>query len=118
MAAVLVVWGAVALGSVALFALRRNQSRSGANDLIIDRGYATLSLPLTHGRAERDAISFRDVKSVEVREGTKRARKGRIIQSWEVWLRRGGEGEEKLHQFIDKQSATDFAQWLREQINV
>jgi hypothetical protein len=112
---VLTAWGVVAFAAIAVFVHRRLRLSSGAEDLVVDPGYATVTLPLTHGRKLRESIPFNELKSVEVREHVQRGRKGGTTRTWQVWLVRKNGADEQLHVFGMEEDAQSFAEWLRSQ---
>jgi hypothetical protein len=118
LAKVLIVWSSIALGSLVVFAQRWRRRQSGADDLIVDPGYATVTLPLTHGRKQREPISFREVSAIHVKEHAQRGRKGGVSKSWQVWLACRDGHEERVQDFGDEPSARGFADWLRDRVGI
>jgi hypothetical protein len=110
---VLIVWSSIVLGSLVVFAQRWRRRQSGADDLVVDPGYATVTLPMTHGRKQRGPISFREVSAIHVKGHAQRGRRGGVSKSWQVWLSCCNGREERVHDFGDEPSARGFADWLR-----
>ena len=92
-------------------------AQSGAHDLVLDPGLATLHLPCTFGRTKRQSVGFQEVESVAVNKMEVRshfAPEGRMISDVPVLLLRG-QPTSPVPLFISKNEAeaTEFAHWLR-----
>ncbi|MBI3878120.1 MAG: DUF3592 domain-containing protein [Verrucomicrobia bacterium] len=109
----------VVLGAAALaFAHRRKRILSGAEDLVLDEGARTLTLPCNRGRKRPRQVAFREVTAVEVRRHEHRSSKGGTTYSYSPMLElRDGRAEE-LADWYDQPKADAFSAWLREKLGV
>lgn len=93
-------------------------AQSGAHDLVLDPGLATMDLPRTFGRKKRQSIGFQEVESVAVTKMKIRSHFApgeTMISDVPVLLLRG-QPTSPVPLFISKYEveATEFADWLRE----
>jgi len=112
------VAGAIVLAATAIvYFWRRTRLLSGADDLVIDEGAGTISLPQTFGRKRPVNVDFNAVQSVYLDEIPHRGKYG-YYYSWAVTLALQNVAEtEKLTDWYDQEKALAFAGWLRERLH-
>jgi hypothetical protein len=91
--------------------------QSGAEDLVLDEGARTLTLPLTFGRKQTTQVTFDEVKSVEVKSIMHSSSKGRVSYTYAPSLCfKNLNSEEILANWPSREKAESFTAWLREKI--
>jgi hypothetical protein len=116
---VTVAWSVVFGAAVCVYIWRRVRLASGADDLVIDPGTGTVSLPLTFGRKQREMLLRADVLGVEVAEKRTRGSKGRDRVVHRVALRLRGDGRtETLVECSRAEDAERMAAWLRKELDL
>ena len=111
--------GALVLAATAVvFWWRRARLLSGVDDLVIDEGARTVSLPQTFGRNRASILQFNTVQEVYLETIAHRS-KGGYYYSWAVTLAlQNTAAPERLADWYDEEKALALAGWLRERLHL
>jgi hypothetical protein len=113
---VFVAWLVVIALALGVFMWRSIRLRSGADDLILDQGAQSISLPMTFGRKQRVLLLRSQIKGIQVREQIEQSQRGTPNIKHHVELIHDGDVTAKLAEYPDRESAERLERWLREQL--
>jgi len=110
---------AIFCAGIAAYLWQGQKIHSGNQDLIIDEGSHTISLPKTFGRKKLLTIAFSDVDAIKVEPIEHRSSRGSSY-SYAPTLRLKGEqsGNFRLANWYYQHKAEAFTAWLREQLGM
>jgi hypothetical protein len=101
-----------------VFWWRRARLLSGVDDLVIDEGARTVSLPQTFGRNRASCLEFSAVRAVYLETIAHRS-KGGYYYSWASTLElQNNASPERLTDWYDEEKSLAFAGWLRERLHL
>jgi hypothetical protein len=106
----LACWAVVIAVAAYFWWRRRARIASGAEDLVIDRAYATLTLPVEHGRTESQQVPLASIAGVALDE-VKRPNGRRTVSSWVPYLT-AGEQRLRITTWGNRDQADAFVAWL------
>jgi len=113
-------WITILVGTLGFAAQRWLKNHSGNDDLIIDDGARTISLPLTFGRTTRETFDFPGIRGVVIEKFAHSTKNGRTTYSYAPALRLKDKKDANttIVDWYDQQRATAFAAWLRQQLGL
>ena len=115
----LLTWGLICLGSLAVGLWQGVRTLAGKYDLVIDELNRSIELPATCGRKTRKSMPLGAIKEVRVETIQPPASKGESsVPSHRLTLELSGPqaSSERLVEWQDAEKAADFAKWLRAQL--
>jgi hypothetical protein len=110
-------WGTVLGVGLAVALWQWRKQTSGATDLVIEQEAGTVELPATSGRKQRELIPLTELQGVEVAPVQRQAKRSTYLVYF-VTLRLRDGRVEKLREWTEAAPAEDFAEWLREKLNL
>ena len=118
-AACAVLFGVAAAGAGAYWRQWRI-IHSGDDDLILDEGAQTISLPETCGRKNRVSTTFAEIDNLTLEVIAHQGSKGGVSYTYApmLWLRDRADSGEKLADWSDKMKAAAFTDWLRQRLGL
>ena len=115
-----VAWITILVGAAGFGLQRWLKIHSGVEDLLIDEGSRTVSLPLSFGRENRVSIDISNIQAVVVDKLRHSTKGGRSTYSYAPALRlkKQSDVDTTLVDWYDEPRAAAFAVWLRKQLGL
>lgn len=117
------VWAVILVVTAATYVWRRSRLHSGIDDLVIDEGAQTVSLPSTFGRKTRSSLDFNSIQTVylqPIRHEGKSRFAAQTSFTWGVMLQLRGAcaSPERIANRWSAGDALVFVAWLRERLHL
>ncbi|MBI3882343.1 MAG: DUF3592 domain-containing protein [Verrucomicrobia bacterium] len=111
-------WSVVLCAAALAFGRRWMRIHSGAEDLVLDAGTQTLTLPCNRGRKRPVEVAFGEVAAVEVKRHERTSSKSGTTYSYSPTLQLRDGRSEQLAEWYDQPKADAFTAWLRGKLSL